>query len=208
MISITSKMKYDPMHPKQMVEAYPELKPYKNLSDPFTDKIFRYVCLIYDKNSPIFNTLLPERKQQAMEMVKLVDGDYMIECNQLEEVKWAVSLFFTITNNPVIEIYVSLQEAFSNLLEKARTKPVQVDESQEKIAYEGVAKAADSAFEMYNKLKLIREEFNNEFGEFDILDLVKQGEKAKPLEEKINFAERRAQKNADEAKKKKNGHTS
>lgn len=203
MTSITSKMKYDPLHPKPMIEAYPELKPYKNLSEPFTEKIFRYICLIYDSQSPIFSILLPERKIRAMEMVGLVDSDYMIECNQLEEVRWAASLFFTVTNNPVIEIYVSLQEAFSNLLEKARTKPVEVDESQEKIAYEGVAKAADSAFEMYEKLKLIREEFNNEFGEFDILDVVKQDEKSKPLEEKINFAERRAQKKADEEKQKK-----
>jgi hypothetical protein len=80
---------------------------------------------------------------------------------------------------------------------------MEVDEAQEKVAYEGIAKAAENAFEMYNKLKIIREEFDKQFGEFDILDLVKQGEKSKPLEEKINFAERRAQRNAEKEGKKK-----
>ena len=140
---------------------------------------------------------LKERKSQALQILDIKDVGSAIQSNQLEELRWAVSLFFTVTNNPVIEIYVSLDEAFSNLLEKARTKPMEVDEAQEKVAYEGIAKAAENAFEMYNKLKIIREEFDKQFGEFDILDLVKQGEKSKPLEEKINFAERRAQRNAE-----------
>lgn len=203
MTLITNKMKYNPLIEERMVIAYPELSLYPNLANPYTEKIFRYVCLIYDKDSPLFNMLLSDRKAHALKEVGLDDPDYAIEGNQLEEVRWAVSLFFTITNNPVIEIYVSLQEAFSNLLEKARTKPFNVDESQEKIAYEGVAKAADSSFELYGKLKLIRDEFSKEFGDIDILDIVKQDKKAKPLEEKINFAERRAAKKAQEEEKNK-----
>ena len=158
---------------------------------------------MYDSHSPIFSILLKERKSQALQILDIKDVGSAIQSNQLEELRWAVSLFFTVTNNPVIEIYVSLDEAFSNLLEKARTKPMEVDEAQEKVAYEGIAKAAENAFEMYNKLKIIREEFDKQFGEFDILDLVKQGEKSKPLEEKINFAERRAQRNAEKEGKEK-----
>ena len=199
----TSKMRYDPLCKGVLIEEYPQLAIYKNLEDPFTDKLFRYACLAYDSHSPIFSILLKERKSQALQILDIKDVGGAIQSNQLEELRWAVSLFFTVTNNPVIEIYVSLDEAFSNLLEKARTKPMEVDEAQEKVAYEGIAKAAENAFEMYNKLKIIREEFDKQFGEFDILDLVKQGEKSKPLEEKINFAERRAQRNAEKEGKKK-----
>lgn len=198
-----SKMRYNPLCKDSIVKEYPQLAIYKNLEDPFTDKLFRYACLVYDSHSPIFSILLKERKSQALQILDIKDVGSAIQSNQLEELRWAVSLFFTVTNNPVIEIYVSLDEAFSNLLEKARTKPMEVDEAQEKVAYEGIAKAAENAFEMYNKLKIIREEFDKQFGEFDILDLVKQGEKSKPLEEKINFAERRAQRNAEKEGKKK-----
>jgi hypothetical protein len=196
-------MRYDPLCKGVLIEQYPQLAIYKNLEDPFTDKLFRYAFLVYDSHSPIFSILLKERKSQALQILDIKDVGGAIQSNQLEELRWAVSLFFTVTNNPVIEIYVSLDEAFSNLLEKARTKPMEVDEAQEKVAYEGIAKAAENAFEMYNKLKIIREEFDKQFGEFDILDLVKQGEKSKPLEEKINFAERRAQRNAEKEGKKK-----
>jgi hypothetical protein len=199
----TSGMMYDPMTPNKIVEKYPQLSKFKNLSEPYTDKIFRYICFLYDPKSPFFSLLIGERKVMAMEVLGIKDVGLEISSNQLEEVRWCASLFFTITNNPIIEIYVSLDEAFSNLLEKARTKPLELDESQEKVAYEGIAKAADNAFEMYGKLKLIREEFNKDYGDIDILDIVKKGEKAAKFETVINFAEQRAAKKAEESKGKK-----
>lgn len=198
----TSKMAFDPFCKKMITEKYPELAPYKNLSDPFTDKIFRYICLIYDTKSPLFNILISDRKTQALKELNITGFNEDILSNQLEETRWCANLFFAVTNNPVVEIYVSLNEAFSNLLEKARTKPMSIDESQEKIAYEGISKSAESAFEMFAKIKLIREEFSKETGDIDILDLVKKDKKAAALEEVVNFAERRASKKAEENKKK------
>lgn len=196
----TSKMIFDPLCKKSIIEQCPELKPFKNLENLFVDKMFRYVCFLYDPESPLFKMLIGERKNQALTILNIKEYPEEILANQLGELRWAANLFFTVTNNPVIEIYVSLDEAFSNLLEKARTKPIDVDEAQEKIAYEGIAKAADNAFEMYGKLKAIRDEFSKQFGEFDILDVVKKGEKAKQLETVINFAEMRAEKKAKESK--------